>query len=308
MYCQSRSSLYGSYSEVREHILKLAHSYNVGDKITVFDQREIEALRVSDIITNSNFVRPIDKALIDCLKPTAVIPLMWETWEYRSSDFDLYECKNKGILTLGTIEHKDPINMSKYTGLLGLSLLFDLGFECGDVLLLGSPDGFVCPIIDFMERIDTKVTWCGPSENADFGYEELREHFLKFGERYAYIILAEHAVRSEILGDKGYLSFENILSVNSYIKCGIIAGGVDENSLRKSALTYHPRNLASPGHMSYQPYVLGNQPVIKLFAGGLKVGEAMARARLSGFGIIESVKMALDTSPAMDFNGDNAWL
>jgi hypothetical protein len=46
---------------------------------------------------------------------------------------------------------------------------------------------------------------------------------------------------------------------------------------------------------------LGSKPVLELYAAGLKVGEAMARARLSGLSVDAARAVALRASPAMDF-------
>ena len=48
--------------------------------------------------------------------------------------------------------------------------------------------------------------------------------------------------------------------------------------------------------------------MLRLYAAGLKVGEVMARARLSGMTIREAAKHALDNSPAMDFDGNLSWI
>ena len=42
--------------------------------------------------------------------------------------------------------------------------------------------------------------------------------------------------------------------------------------MERTSLQYLPKKIAF-GHMSYQAYHLGPQPVLELFAAGLKVGE-----------------------------------
>ena len=59
---------------------------------------------------------------------------------------------------------------------------------------------------------------------------------------------------------------------------------------------------------TYQSFDVGSLPVMELFTAGLKVGEVMARARISGMNVIEAAKYSLNNSPAMDFEGDLAWL
>ena len=70
----------------------------VADRIEILTKRCHACLGESGIVTNSSLVLPIDRELIAVLKPTAVISLMWETWEFRSFDFDLNYCKVRGGL------------------------------------------------------------------------------------------------------------------------------------------------------------------------------------------------------------------
>ena len=82
----------------------------------------------------------------------------------------------------------------------------------------------------------------------------------------------------------------------------VIAGNIDANLLYSSNLQYFPKKIMPFGFMTYQPYSLGPAPIIKLFAGGLKVGQEMSRARILGLSIDEARKIALQHSPADDFN------
>ena len=78
--------------------------------------------------------------------------------------------------------------------------------------------------------------------------------------------------------------------------------------VKKSKLNHIPEFIAPPGYLSYQPYLLGNKPVLSLFAGGLKVGEVMARLRLKGLDAKDAAAIALKNPLLMDFPGENAWI
>jgi hypothetical protein len=41
------------------------------------------------VVTNSGHVRPIDEAMVALMKPTAVVPLMFEAWEAEAGRSDL---------------------------------------------------------------------------------------------------------------------------------------------------------------------------------------------------------------------------
>jgi len=305
---QVRDSRFGSAQDIISRTRQLAESYGVGYLIECVERRSHQHLARADIVTNSGHVRPIDRDLIDALKPTAVIPLMWETWEFRSSDFDLNYCKERGVVVLGTNERHPPCNMLGFIGLCSLKLLFDLGFDGGKVLLMGNAPVPASPMVDYMRRIGIDVTWVSSNPDGDLGYEEIKDHFRDHGGQYDIMILAEHRLHDLILGTGGLLDFKAIKAINPAIKIGVMCGNVDVQGLSDSGLRYVPKHIAPVGFMSYQPYMLGPRPVLTLYAGGLKVGEAMARARIRGLSPRDSVVDAMAKSPAMDFEGTLSWI
>jgi len=86
-------------------------------------------IKKADIVTNLGFLRPIDKNFLSYLKPTAVIPLMYETWEFREHDLDLNECWKKGVPVLGTNEEHEALRIFDYVGHLCLKKLYEAEVE-----------------------------------------------------------------------------------------------------------------------------------------------------------------------------------
>jgi len=97
VFAVTRDSRYGKAADVKELTLELAKERNMDSRIEVVFSKSPDILQQADIVTNLGFVRPIDKEMIEHLKPTAVIPLMWETWEFREQDLDLSHCWQKSI-------------------------------------------------------------------------------------------------------------------------------------------------------------------------------------------------------------------
>ena len=75
--------------------------------------------------------------------------------------------------------------------------------------------------------------------------------------------------------------------------------------LQKSNLDYFPKNIMPFGVLTHQPYNLGPRPVLELFAAGVKVGEQMARCRISGMSLEKTIKFVLKKTLAMDFVGES---
>ncbi|MBI2725888.1 MAG: hypothetical protein HYX42_06530 [Polaromonas sp.] len=308
VFAQTRDSRFATAEVVCRETMRAASAFGVADNIEVRIGRFDEGLAQSDIVTNSGFVRPLDSALVARLKPTAVIPLMWETWEFRAADLDLSACKARGTLVLGTKEQEPPCDLRFFTGLFALKLLFELGFDGGKVLLLGNAPLPAGAIADQMRRTGIDLTWVSAEPEGDLRYEQLREHFSNHGQEYDIMVVAEHRHHHQLLGEDGFLDYSEILDVNPDLKLGIISGNIDITSLKASRLRYFPEDILPAGFLSYQPYHMGPRPVLTLYTAGLKVGEAMARARLRGLNPKDAAREALASSPAMDFVGDMAWL
>lgn len=307
VYAQSRDSEYGNFDSIRQTTIDYARQYSVQDRIQIFDHRNYTALQKSDIVTNSGFVRPMDRDLITHLKPTCVIPLMWETWEFRNSDFDLEYCKQKNILVMGTNEHAPPCDMRDYVAYMGLKMLFDMGFDGGNVVVLGNAPVPGKLLYDVFCRNNIPTTWFSHSGDGSQQYTHLKDYIEHYGTQTDIIILAEFDDDQTILGSDGYLDFTTLSRINPNIKLGVVAGRIRVQELVMSNISYIPSKISEPPFMSYQPYMLGPRPVLDLYAAGLKVGESMARARRDGFSCKDSAIYALKHSPAMDFEGDRSW-
>ena len=177
VFAITSDSKYGKKEDVRRNTLEVARRFSVDDRIDVIFDKTEEILGQCDIITNSGFVRPIDENMISWMKPTAVVPLMWETWEYRRSDLDLEACGKNEILVMGTNEHEPPCNMAPYSGFLAVKLIFEMGLEGhkSRIILLGSQPTLGGAIYDHLKTVGCEVKWFGSdSTHQTMKYEEMK--------------------------------------------------------------------------------------------------------------------------------------
>jgi hypothetical protein len=299
VYAVTSDSPYGTAHQVQEQTLALAKAWGVGDRVEVLFEKRADAVAASDIVTNSGFVRPINREMVFQMKPTAVVPLMFETWEYREADLDLAACRENNILVMGT----DESWLYSLGVFYALKLLFELGLEgwATRTLLLGGGAGLGENMHARFRDLGIPVGWFGGPPPESEPYENLPAHFRAHGHLYDAVIVAEHVDPRLLLGPGGLLTFDDIRALNPAVRIGIVGGNVDAEALNASGLHYFPERVRPFGFMSYQGYDLGPRPVLELYAAGLKVGEAMARARLSGMGVHEAELSALQTSPAMSF-------
>jgi hypothetical protein len=310
VYAVTRDSDFGAAGRIERDTMAAADVLGLAAPIKVVREKRQPEIADSDIITNSGFVRPIDAVSIGWMKQTAVIPLMWETWEFRADDLDLNACRQNGILVMGTNEHEPPCNMTGYSGMSAIKLLFDLGLEVyrSRVIVLGGQATLAEAIVRCLTSVGCGTEWFSAVPGKGRPYEQFRAHFLAHGARYDAIIVAEHAEHRCLLGRNGLMSIADLAQVNPQLRVGVMSGNVDADELAGSSLRHLPLRLRGPGYVSYPTGELGPRPVMDLYAAGLKVGEAMARARLKGLSLKHSAEEALQNSPAMDFEGAQAWL
>jgi hypothetical protein len=306
----TRDSTWATAQEVRQATEATAAAWGLDDRVEVTLSPPANVVAEADIVTNTGFVRPIDADMAARMKPTAVVPLMWETWELRPGDVDLDACRRRGILVLGTCESRPPCDLTGYAPFIALKLLFDLGLEGfrTRLLLLGGQPTLGAAMATVLPELGVEVSWFATAGTEGARpYEELAAHMERDGSNYDALIVAEHVDNRLLLGQDGVLDPVRLAERHPGLRVGVISGAVDPGSLGDSGLVFAPPRIAPFGHMSYQASELGPLPVLELYAAGLRVGEAMARARRAGATPDEAAREALATSPAMDFDGERAW-
>jgi hypothetical protein len=298
-YALTADSRFGTKEQVKELTQEAAYRWGVAERIEVLFKKTRQTVGDSDIVTNSGFVRPIDREMVSWMKPTAVVSLMWEPWEFRGDDIDLEACREHDVLIMGA----DESHLYPYSGYIAMKLLFELGLEGfgTKVLLLGGQTGLAKGIFGHFQRVGMEIAWFGDGQEESRPYSEFPQYFLRNGRDFDVLIAAEHANSVCLLGKDGLISYDQIVDINRGLCIGAISGNLDIQGLRESGLHYAPAVLRPFRYMSYQAADLGPLPVLELYATGLKVGEEMARARLQGMGIEDAKAAAITNSRALDF-------
>lgn len=294
VYAVTRDSRYGTKEEITKNIYNLAKEFGIESKIEVVYEKTKEIISQCDIITNSGFVRPIDKSMIDMMKPTAVIPLMWETWEVRESEIDLEYCKEKEIVVLGTHEDAGGLNLYNATGLMALKMLFDSGISIynDNILVIGE-----CPTVDFISEVfkNNKLNF----SVATFSEQDKIEVNIQLA-RYDVIMIAEHVKKDLIIGNNAFIDIKRLKKANPNIIICHIFGNIDTGLIKKNNIFLYPKRVAEHGYMSYSLDDIDSRTVIELMQSGLKVSEIMAKNRQK-FNYHESIVKSLENSLVMGF-------
>lgn len=297
----TRDSHYASAKLVHEQTITLANKWGIDNQIEVLFSKEDERIRSADIVTNLGFVRPLDASFIRRLKKTAVIPLMFETWEYRSEDIDLRECRRLNIPVLGTNEHHSNLRIFEYIGLVALKLLFEVGIEVfkSSLVVIGSGE-FAMETLKTLRAAGGEVTLLSPQSEGALNSVEAQRALRQADS----VIVVEHHYRGMLIGEHGGINAEQLYALNPGATVVHICGGVDRAALDDVGLRCYPERFATIGYMSVATDYLGPRPMIDLHTAGLKVGERLARASAKGLPAVEAEFMVLrETTLAQGFAG-----
>lgn len=294
----TRDSSYGEAREVMDYTRELARNLGVKNSIQMSDHPAQEFCWKADIITNLGFVRPIDAAFVANCKSGAVVPLMWETWEYRKEDVDLDACRRKGIPVLGTRETDPRLQIFSYVGQLAIKLLLESGVEAvrNRVMVVGAGH-FGEEISKALVARDCGVIRLVPRE----GQIQLTPNTNDFLRACDALVIAEHTDRLCVLGGETGIPIHSISDRAGDLRIIHICGNIDESALRENGFEKYPARSVPPGFMTVATDYVGPKPVIDLHAGGLKVGEEMWNGLKKYGNVDDAVAFALKNSPAMDF-------
>jgi hypothetical protein len=301
VYALTRDSRYGNVTDVYNETMKLARRWGVAQRVEIFCSRTDPRINQADIVTNLGFVRPLDQNFLRRLKPTAVIPLMFETWEYRAEDLDLAECRRLEIPVLGTNEHHPDLQIFDYIGHLALKLLYKLDVEVFQslIIVLGSGE-FAEVTRNTLESAGAQVFWVESQSPGALAANLTSEVFRSADA----LVIVEHQSRRRLIGYQAEIKAEDLKASNPGLVVAHICGGVDRDALAAAGLRCAPDQFALPAFMSVATDYLGPKPMILLHTAGLKVGEELARARLAGFDAKKAELLVLEQSPlAQGFTG-----
>jgi len=268
VFAVTRSTRYGSAEEVRQSTLDFAGFLGVAGRIEILLSRDRETVVAADILTNSGHMRPVDAETIGWMKPSAVIPLMYEGWEFRPEDVDLEACRRRGIAVGGTTETHAAIDVFSFLGPLAGKLLMDAGFAVyGNRILLLCDNRFAPFLQNSLRALGAHVDTRARLEESDpAGAYDVILVSLTPG-RQLRLTSTEAAAIARLWPGAAVAQF---------------FGDIDRDALRENGVRMWPETAPPHGHMAILPTAIGPEPTVRLQTGGLKVGELLARARRSG--------------------------
>jgi len=264
VFAISRTTKYGAFEEISDNTHRLAKSVGVATRIKVIARKTHEVVSQADIVTNSGHVRPIDAEMISWMKQGAVIPLMYEAWEFRDTDLDLEACRKRGICVAGTNERRPEVDVFRFLGDMSIKLLLDMGIALSHNRVLALCDN------DFATFIERGLTGAGVNVMTR---ESL--HQTPSDASFDAIIVALKPRTEPVI-----TAADAAIIARRWPGAALAQfwGDVDRSALQAEGVSVWPPAAPAPGHMAILLSDVGPEPVVRLQCGGLKVGEALLRS------------------------------
>jgi hypothetical protein len=284
VFAYAKTTRYGKAEEVFAATKRLADAFTEFPlNINLIDRLDPEMIAEADIICNSGHLRPLNETLLMHAKDEAVIPLMYEAWEWREADMDIQYIRKRGFKIGATNERHPEVDVFNYLGDMALKQIFDAGiclYKNKFILLCNNDFGpFIAKVIArvggalaVIDRNENKVRydldqveWIGgfPDINIPESYKDAEA-----------VIFTAYPFDQNWMGEQTAINIQQLKSQLSDPFIIRYAGDVDPLALEKNGVRFFPQHVSS-GHMGILPSAIGYDPIIRLQAGGLKAGEAL---------------------------------
>ncbi|MGJ5673035.1 MAG: hypothetical protein ACR9NN_05380 [Nostochopsis sp.] len=267
VFALARSSRYGTVENVIKQTQELAEIAGVSDRIEFLSEKTKNVVAQADMITNSGHVRPLDAEMIGWMKPTAVIALMYEAWEFRPEDVDLYVCRQRGIQVVGVNERHPAVDVFSFLGIMAVKLLLDAGIAVytNNILLLCDN-----PFSSFIER--GLINAGAIVDTVDSLTAAPRDKI------YDAVLVALQPRQEPVLSGK------DAAMIAKYWPGVLVAqywGDIERSAFLSHNVPVWPEIEPKSGHMAILPSGVGPEPIIRLQTGGLKAAEVIWKQQFS---------------------------
>lgn len=278
----ARDSKYGSAIDCINEVQALAEQCGASNRIYFHIEKNEMPWESASVVTNSGALRPLDNKVLERVSASCRIPLMFESWEFRSQDLDLDFCKLKGIRVAGTNERHPQVDVFGYLGDMVVRLIQDARqtpyrnkfivvsnndftpYLCKPLVYMSDAVGVYCPL-----KYKSEIENLGATYLGDWNVTEIPNEW----KSASAVIYTGSPFSENLWGTFPLLNF-NIWKTLSSPLLLRFAGDVREADLFQHEINFHPENVPA-GHMGILPSAIGWDPIIRLQAGSLKVAELM---------------------------------
>jgi hypothetical protein len=263
VYAFTRSTRFGSVDEVMRHTRELAAEAGVVERIEVRTDRPLSVIHEADVVTNSGHVRPIEREMVERMRPGSALPLMFESWEIQAGRFDLAldEAVARGIRVAGTNERHPMIDVFSFLGTMAVKLLFDAGTAVRNTRIVVVCDN------PFAPYLESGLTAAGAAVRSTTSVSKVDPVFCP-----DFVLVSLTPTGSPVIGPAEVRWIADTWPATVVVQ---FWGDLDRASLSYAGVRHWPLQAPPAGHMAILPSQPGPEPVVRLQAGGLKVASVL---------------------------------
>jgi hypothetical protein len=283
VWAYTQTSRYGTAAEVFEETRSLLDQLPRAVDVHLIDEITPDIVGAADVITNSGHLRPLNASLMQSAKNGAVVPLMYEAWEWRDADVDLAYLRTRGIQVGATNERHPDVDVFGYLGEMAVKQIHDAGlgvYRNRFVLVCNNDFGpyiaeTLLPLSDGILVIDEDrhrgnydgldIDWAG-------GFPELA--IPESYRRSAAVLVAAYPFDQTWIAPDGPIEPAKIAQQLDHPMVLRYVGDVDTESAARAGVKSYPAEVTS-GHMGVLPSAIGPDSIVRLQSGGLKVAELL---------------------------------
>jgi len=265
-----KDTKFGKAEKIKKECIEIADFLGISDKLTIGENDFVyEWLSKADIITNSGMLRPLDKNKLSYIKKGAVIPLMFEAWEFRESDLDLTESKKLGIKIAGTWENHPKIRVFDSVKMLCLKMAFEAGYEIqGNTIFVWSDDHFGELILDSFKSNGAKKCYLSTDKS-------LLNNVIS---QVDFIFFADYDGKENLFD---LIDFKNHTELSHNFGIVHLFGDINVHLFKNLGINIYPDFNGNAEQMSFTLSHVGLLPILKLQVAGYRVAYEMLKNQIT---------------------------
>jgi hypothetical protein len=293
VYAVGRDAPGADRRQAEEQTLFLAALAGVRDRVHPLTTRLQAPLGAVDIVTDLPGVRPIDESVVRIIAQSAAVSLMRGVVHWRAAGLDVATCRRRGIAVAGVDE--DAVDLHRYAPVQAVWGLLQLGVEVVDATLLVAGDGpAYAKVARGLAQAGARVLVAAPEGAGRITLYGGHKVGNSLGDTAARgrlaeadaIVLCPSRPDERTVAPGAWIDAAELAAAAPHLAVVGLSGELDRRGLAAAGLR------TWPGPADPAPLELLPQPLIDLHTAGLKVGEALTRARRRGSSPLAAEQLA----------------
>jgi hypothetical protein len=263
----TRDSRYGTADDNEKNFY--AYVKNIGEVGAGIEirknKRSTSDVAAANIITNSGMIRPINADLLKSASSRKlVIPLMYDSWEFRNTDIDLDYCGQRNIKVCGVNENDANFPIFQYVRSLAIKMALNAGYEIlENKILVWSGDSFG-------QEVASAFLGMGAANVFLTNDWQVARNLL--GE-IDFIYICDYRENRPYFEAKNLFPFSEIADIAPHIGFVHLYGHIEVQKVTQNGFSIYPESDGYPQAMTFTLADAGVVPLVRLITAGLRAAQ-----------------------------------